>query len=297
MVVVLADLLGPQQRKWSGIGIGLVAGIKLTPAIFIIYLVLIGRLRAALVAAATLASTILVGFAVLPKDSDTYWLDRRFEDVGRISRDPIANTSARGLFLRMHYSIALATVVAIVLVAAALTVAAIAYRRGHAVLAIAIVGMASAAASPFSWSHHWVWFAPLLVHLGYRAYVLNSTYSAWTMWILWALFASWFTSFASSSPGAGLLSLRPGGILDEIIPGAYVFAMLAVLVWAAAWLRRSAPDADATSRREPQTAWLTGAPRVVPRVQRNVDAAGIPTAVSAAHATTTRTGSAADNPG
>jgi alpha-1,2-mannosyltransferase len=297
LVVVLADLLGPQRRKWAGIGIGLVAGVKLTPAIFIIYLVLIGRLRAALVAAATLAGTILVGFAVLPKDSSTYWLNRRFEDVGRISRDPIANASARGLFVRMHYSTALATVVAIVLVAAALAVAAIAYRRGHAVLAIAIVGMASAAASPFSWSHHWVWFAPLLVHLGYRAYVLSSTYSAWTMWIFWALFASWFTSFASSSPGAGLLSLRPGGVLDEIIPGAYVFAMLAMLVWTAAWLWRSAPDADTTSGREPHTAWLTGAARVVPRVRRNVDAGDVPEAVSAGHATTTPTGSDADKPG
>jgi alpha-1,2-mannosyltransferase len=244
LAVVLADLLRPSQAKWAGIGIGLVAGIKLTPAIFIIYLVMIGRLRAALVATATLASTVLVGFAVLPADSRYYWFNRGFDDVSRISRDPGANTSVHGLFLRLHYPPALATVSAVVLALAGLAVAAIAYRRGHAVLAIAIVGMASAAASPFSWSHHWVWFAPLVVHLGYRAYVLRQISSAWAMWLFWALFASWFTSVATGSPNAGVLSLRPGGITDQIIPGTYVFAFLAVLLCTAAWLWRSGADPE-----------------------------------------------------
>jgi alpha-1,2-mannosyltransferase len=252
LAVVLGDLLRPNQGKWAGIGIGLVAGIKLTPAIFIVYLVVIGRVRAALVATATLATTVLVGFAVLPADSKFYWFDRGFEDVRRISRDPAANTSLRGLFLRLHYPTALATVLVIVLALAALALAAIAYRRGHAVLAIAIVGMASAAASPFSWSHHWVWFAPLVVHLGYRAYVLRQSSSAWAMWLFWALFASWFTSFASSSPSAGVLSLRPGGMAGVIIPGAYVFAFLAVLLSTAAWLWRSRADPATTSTSEAQ---------------------------------------------
>jgi alpha-1,2-mannosyltransferase len=39
LAVVVAELLGSPERKWAGVGIGLVAGIKLTPAIFLIYLV------------------------------------------------------------------------------------------------------------------------------------------------------------------------------------------------------------------------------------------------------------------
>ena len=250
LAVVVADLLGPRQRRWAGVGIGLVAGIKLTPAIFIVYLLLIGRLRAALVAAATLSATVVVGFAVLPADSRLYWLDRRFEDVRRISRDPLANTSLHGLLLRFHFPAALGTAAAVVLAAAALALAAVAYRRGQAVLAVAIVGMASAAASPFSWSHHWVWFAPLVVHLGFRAYVLGSRYSAWAMWLFCAVFAGWFTSVASDTPQAGVLSLRPGGVADEIIAGAYVLVFLVVLLCTAVWLPRPVAFGEATVESE-----------------------------------------------
>jgi alpha-1,2-mannosyltransferase len=248
LAVVLADLLGPKQRKWAGIGVGLVAGIKLTPAIFILYLVVIGRVRAALVAAATLVATIVVGFAVLPTDSTYYWFNGGFDDVGRISHDPLANTSLRGLVLRLDYPAALATVGVIALVVASLALAAAAYRRGHVVLAIAVVGMASAAASPFSWSHHWVWFAPLVVHLGYRAYALRRRWSAWSMWLFFALFASWFTSFVGTSPNAGVLALRPGGVWGAIIAGTYVLALIAVLVCTWSWLWRADPVAEPADR-------------------------------------------------
>jgi alpha-1,2-mannosyltransferase len=241
--VVVADVLVVKERKWSGVGIGLAAGIKLTPAIFIVYLVLTGRLRAAMIATATLAGTVLLGFALLPSASRFFWLDRGFDEVKRISSDPLANTSLHGLFVRMHYPGALGTVAAIGLAVAGLAVAAIAWRRGHAVLGVAIVGMASAAASPFSWSHHWVWFAPLLVHLAYRGYVLRSRVSAWAMWLFWALFAGWFVSFGPN-PETGLLSLRHGGAWDDIIPTSYLLAYLAVLLCTAAWLWRSSAIAE-----------------------------------------------------
>jgi alpha-1,2-mannosyltransferase len=56
------------------------------------------------------------------------------------------------------------------------------------------------------------------------------------MWLFCTLFASWFTTFARGSPSAGVLSLRPGGIADQIIPGTYLFAFLGVLVGTAVWL-------------------------------------------------------------
>ncbi|HZA12160.1 glycosyltransferase 87 family protein [Mycobacterium sp.] len=238
LAIVVADLLSPKHCKWAGVGIGLVAGIKLTPALFILYLLVIGRLRAAVLATGTLVGTVLIGFAVLPSASRYYWFSNAFGDINRISRDPFANTSVRGLVLRLHWPLVLATVLAVVLVSVSLVLAAIAYRRGHAVLAIAVVGMASAAASPFSWSHHWVWFVPLIVHLGYRAYVLGRARSALAMWMLCAVLASWFISFAGPSPSAGVLSLPAGGVWKDLLPGIYVFAFLAVLVCTGVWLWR-----------------------------------------------------------
>jgi len=236
LVLVVADLL--KQSRWSGVGIGLAAGIKLTPALFIIYLLVTRRIRAALVAMGTFAATVGLGFAVAPGDSVTFWLRGRFDDVNRISHDPLANTSVRGLFLRLHWSPTLATITAIAVAAVAVAIAAIAYRRGQAVLAVGIVGMASAAASPFSWSHHWVWFAPLVVHLGYRAYVLGSRWAAAAMWSVCAVVGGWFVAVVGDTPQAGILSLRPGGTWDEILPGAYVFVFILVLPATAVWLWR-----------------------------------------------------------
>jgi alpha-1,2-mannosyltransferase len=239
LVLVAADLLAKQSR-WSGVGIGLAAGIKLTPALFIVYLLVTRRFRAAAVATTTFAATVGLGFAVAPTDSVTFWLRGRFDDVNRISHDPMANTSIAGLFVRLHWSPTLATVVAVVVAVAALAIAAAAYRRGHDVLALGIVGMASAAASPFSWSHHWVWFAPLVVHLGHRAFALGSRAAAAAFWIICATVGGWFVSVAGDTPQAGIMSLRPGGIWTQLLPAAYVFILFAVLLATGLWLARSA---------------------------------------------------------
>jgi alpha-1,2-mannosyltransferase len=183
---------------------------------------------------AAFAGTVGLGFAIAPSDSTSYWLRSRFDDVNRISHDPLANTSVGGLVVRLHDSSTAATV--------AVVIAAMAYRRGQAVLAVAVVGLASAAASPFSWSHHWVWFAPLVVHLGYRAYVAGSRTAAAAMWLVCTLVGGWIVATTGDTPRAGILSLRPGGIWTDILPGAYVFVFLVVLVGTVIWLWRLRDD-------------------------------------------------------
>jgi alpha-1,2-mannosyltransferase len=242
LVLVVADLLG-RNAKWTGVGIGLAAGIKLTPALFIIYLIATRRVRAAAVAVATFAGTVALGFAVAPRDSVTYWLRGRFDDVHRISHDPLANTSLAGLVSRLHGSPTLGTVAAAALALIAVAIAACAYRRDEPVLALAIVGLASAAASPFSWSHHWVWFAPLVVHLGYRGFVVGSRMAAAAVWLLCALIGGWIVTTAGDSPQAGILSLRPPGIWGQLWPGAYVFVFGAVLLGTVGWLAVRPPSA------------------------------------------------------
>jgi alpha-1,2-mannosyltransferase len=243
LVLVVGDLLS-RQGKWSGIGIGLAAGIKLTPALFIVYLLVTRRIRAAVVATATFAATVGLGFLVAPSDSTTFWLHGRFDDVNRISHDPIANTSVSGLVLRLHGSPVMATIAATVVAAVALVIAGVAYRRGQAVLAIAIVGMASAAASPFSWSHHWVWFAPLVVHLGYRGYVAGSRTAVAAMWLVCALVGGWIVATAGDTPEAGILSLRLGGAWREILPGTYVLVFGVALLVTVVWLWRFRGDQE-----------------------------------------------------
>jgi alpha-1,2-mannosyltransferase len=149
-----------------------------------------------------------------------------------------------GLLLRLHGSPTAATIASIVVAAVAMMIAAMAYRRGQAVLALAIVGLASAAASPFSWSHHWVWFAPLVVHLGYRGYVVGSRAAAASMWLLCTLLGGWIVFTAGDTPQAGLLSLRPGGVWTQILPGTYVLVLVVTMLGSVVWLWRLRDDAN-----------------------------------------------------
>ena len=69
----------------GGIGIGLATALKLTPALFLVFLVLIGRRRAAVVAAGTSLGATLLGFAVDPDASWEYWTSTLW-DTSRVGR-------------------------------------------------------------------------------------------------------------------------------------------------------------------------------------------------------------------
>ena len=56
MALIAWDMCQPDHRRWKGAGVGLAAGIKLVPLIFIPYLILAGKLRQAAVATASLPS-------------------------------------------------------------------------------------------------------------------------------------------------------------------------------------------------------------------------------------------------
>jgi alpha-1,2-mannosyltransferase len=248
MAIVLADVLSPPSRRWTGLGIGIAAGIKLTPALFIVFLVATGRRREAAVAGLTFISTIAVGFALLPADSREFWLQGHFRDIRRISSDPLANTSLAGLLERFEWATPWPTVAAVVFAIVAIAIAAVAWRRGLLLLGVAIAGMTSAAASPFSWSHHWVWFAPLLVHLGLLGYVHRSRVAALAMWTLAAIFGGWFVASRSLPPQAGLMSLRHPGMWDQLLPAAYLFALTILLVCSGYTFWRARQHPAAASR-------------------------------------------------
>ena len=75
MLAVLVDLLRP-ERRWSGVLVGIAAGVKLTPLVFVVLLVLVGRRAAAGRAALAFAGTVAVGFVAMPGSAATYWTAR-----------------------------------------------------------------------------------------------------------------------------------------------------------------------------------------------------------------------------
>ncbi|RKT06066.1 alpha-1,2-mannosyltransferase [Streptomyces sp. 3211.6] len=71
--LALWDLGRPRAALGKGFALGTAAGITLTPAVFVPYLLLTGRARAGLTALAGLAGTALLGALVLPEASADFW--------------------------------------------------------------------------------------------------------------------------------------------------------------------------------------------------------------------------------
>jgi alpha-1,2-mannosyltransferase len=168
-LAVLYDLTLPDTSRWKGAATGLAAGIKLTPAIFAVYLLLTRRYRAAATAAATFAGTVAAGFAVLPASSRWYWAGE-FGNPGRISpaEDP-ENQSLLGVLSRTLHTadvLPLWLPLAMAVAAAGLALAATAGRRGDEAAGFSLCAVTGLLVSPISWTHHWVIAIPALLVAG-----------------------------------------------------------------------------------------------------------------------------------
>jgi len=169
MALVMWDLCQPGQRWWQGIGVGVAAGIKLVPLIFIPYLLLTRRFRQAAVAAGTFAATVVAGLA-LPADSRAWWLGGLFAQGSRTGfpgRD--TNQSLPGLITRLSGSVAAGRpvwlVVSVLTLIAGVACAALLDRLGHPMIGILTCAITGLLVSPVSWDHHWVWIVPVVVVL------------------------------------------------------------------------------------------------------------------------------------
>jgi alpha-1,2-mannosyltransferase len=168
MALIIWDQCQPDRRWWKGAGIGIAAGIKLVPLIFIPYLLLTRRFRQAAVASGVFAATFLLGFGLLPRDSHKFWLGGLFAQGGRTGFPGWeGNQSLRGIITRLTGSVAGAQpawlVVAVLTGIAGLICAAVLDRAGHRMVGLLTCALVGLLASPISWDHHWVWIIPATV--------------------------------------------------------------------------------------------------------------------------------------
>ena len=79
---------------------------------------------------------------------------------------------------------------------------------------------------------------PLAVHLADRAIVRGGRAAMVLLVGLWAVTAAWITGwrgpFTGMTPPSGVISLNPGGILEDVTRNVYLMVFVAALVVAAA---------------------------------------------------------------
>jgi hypothetical protein len=167
LVVVDLAVLGRAGSRWTGIGVGIATAVKLTPGLFIVYLLVTRQWRAAVTAAATCAGLTVAAALIAPRETMQYFGDLLWQ-TGRVgAADAVANQSLAGLLARLpgavpSYWWLLLCAVAVI---AGLRRAAAAHTYGREVTALTVTGLVANLITPVAWTHHLVFLPVALVVL------------------------------------------------------------------------------------------------------------------------------------
>jgi alpha-1,2-mannosyltransferase len=221
LALVMWDMCQPDRRRWKGVGVGIAAGIKLVPLIFIAYLVVTRRFRQAIVASVSFLATIAIGFAVAPTDSVKYWLTGLFWNGAPKAGFAawVGNQSLRALMARILGSLNGSQhpwlAVDLLAIIVGLACAVLLDRKGYRMAGLMATALTGLLASPISWDHHWVWIVPcvaLAAHYAVQAMAASArgftggqgVAAGWRDWLARARL------WASSLPGWGCWVLAAG---------------------------------------------------------------------------------------
>ncbi|MGP3772124.1 glycosyltransferase 87 family protein [Streptomyces sp. SDT5-1] len=247
-VLVLWDLTRRPGHRWVGVGIGVAAAIKLTPALFAVFLLCTGLaqlarggawrpwVRGACVAVGSFVTATVVTAVVLPRDSRHFWTRMVFESNRPGHAEETGNQSLRGVLARLLHTgdpsawwVPAAAVTALVGLAVAVA-AALRGRRAQAVVACALTALLI---SPVSWSHHWVWCVPLVL----LVWESGRTRAAAATALVFCAYALWWVPHADGRPE---LHQNPG---QSALSALYVAVACAFLGYAAVRLWRTSRTA------------------------------------------------------
>lgn len=227
----------------AGVLTGLATGLKLTPAVFIVWFFLVGRTRQGIVAVATFGATVVVGVLLAPRWAPGYWQRLAGGDSGA-NPDAygwIANISVLSAVYRFTDVTTTGTVIGLglsaLLVVAGLIVAVLAERADRQLLGLSLLGLVSSLANPIAWVHHLTWVLPLLV-AGLRDQL--SPVLRWTVLIA----ALWCTTNPQLSLGGApwaYTEIHEYSVVTKVIAAGPVIVVMVMLLAGALTLRPRLP--------------------------------------------------------
>lgn len=167
-LMVLVDVTLPNKHPAKGILIGIGAGMKLTPALVAVYYFVTGQWRSGLRAFGTFLATALIGFALWPTWSWSYWTAHIFEN--RIGPNHLGNQSLLGTVGRLVMAAngpatavrPLWLLLSLLVVGVCLLVLRRSNQDAHG-LTFCALAATILLVSPLSWSPHWILLAPAVV--------------------------------------------------------------------------------------------------------------------------------------
>ncbi|MCI4065410.1 glycosyltransferase 87 family protein [Micromonospora sp. R77] len=253
MLLVVADLALPDRSRFKGVLIGAATATKLLPGLFVVYLLLTRRFRAAVVAAGTFVGLTLLGAVIQPGGSYDYWLTGRAFDSHRVlmTSGPRygGNQSLQGFTARLLQTDEQNTIwwmasVVVVLVAG-LALATALQRHGEEAMALVVVGFTMLLISPVSWSHYWLWIGPMaivLVDVVRRSAGVARVVAGVVAVAAILPFLMWPITYRGGLLPRGLIwsAGRLQGPAQRFAVDPYVPTVLVLFVLAALWLYRRA---------------------------------------------------------
>jgi alpha-1,2-mannosyltransferase len=259
-----------------GVLLGIAAAVKLTPLIFIPFLLLTRQFRAGATALGTFLSCSLGAVAITPHSSLLYWSKEVFDAKRSGNLLYISDQNLHSALQRMMAAPPpplLLDSLTLLFAVGGLAVATWAYRTSSPMLGILLCAATGLIISPVSWSHHYVWIVPLLAWLVLGADRPRGG-SWWTLGaaaLFWAAPIWWVPN-----PQRGY-----GGPLVLLAGNSYFLAALAFLLLAAVllWSRHRdllRPDQVGREERAALALRAEGAPgpaRLVAVAARGADAA------------------------
>jgi alpha-1,2-mannosyltransferase len=228
-----------------GVLLGIAAAIKLTPLIFIVFLLVTRRFRAGAMALGTFLICSLGAGAITPHSWLHYWSNEIFnaKRPGNLLYMSDQNLhSALQRLLSAPPSPILLVSLTLLFAVGGLAVATWAHRMSAPMLGILLCAATGLIISPVSWSHHYVWIVPLLAWL---ALTTNQLRGRW-WWALGAAALFW------AAPIWWVPNVQQGygGPLVFLAGNSYFLAAVAFLLLGVAllWSRDEAATVTDTAR-------------------------------------------------
>ncbi|MEU7838540.1 glycosyltransferase 87 family protein [Nonomuraea sp. NPDC049129] len=231
VALCLADCVA--RRPWwpRGFLIGLATAVKLTPGVFLIYLLVTRQWRTFFMAAFAAALLTLLPFVVIPQDAADFWFSALFDPNRLGANAATTNQSIRGMLIRLYLPDAVTSVIWIALVAVVgwygFRGARAAYQAKDPITAVALVGLMAVLLSPVAWIHHLAWVVVVLGAIVGDGRDPVRVRVAVGVWLYYVLPIPWWG-----------VALKVAGVpvLDKIVQDGYGLGALGLVWLLVSWL-------------------------------------------------------------